>query len=241
MIISSRQNKIVKSFKNPPADSFAVEGEKLIAEALDAGLRLQHLLIAQGRETRLSVSGTVITPELSEYVSEVKSPQGVFALFERRTQSFDFTAAHRLILLDGVRDPGNVGAIARSCEAFGMDGAVLSEDSADVYNAKVVRASAGSVFRLPCVYHDLCEVITALKQSGFAVYASVLDEGAIALKTLERDAPERLAVIIGNEGQGVSAQVAALCDEKLYIPIKGAESLNAGVAAGIICYAISEM
>jgi TrmH family RNA methyltransferase len=144
------------------------------------------------------------------------------------------------VIFDGVQDPGNAGAIIRSCEAFGFDCAIFSNDSADVYNPKVVRASAGSAFRLPELRGNLCELIPKLKQvggdccAGFTVYAAALDENATPLRNIEKT--EKIAVVIGNEGRGVSDEIAALCDRKLYIPIRGAESLNASVAAGIICY-----
>jgi TrmH family RNA methyltransferase len=256
MIITSRQNSIIKQFRKPN-ESIVVEGVKLITEALNAGFVLQYLLFTEAKQELAGglflseglteanknkevsgLPGTVITSDLSEYISDTKTPQGIFAMFERKQNTLNFTTAKRIVLLDGVRDPANVGAIARSCEAFGLDGVVLSDNSADVYNPKVVRASAGSVFRLPNVRGGLSEIIPELKQAGFTIYASALDETADSLR--ETEFPDKTAVIIGSEGQGVSREALDLCDKKLYIPIKGAESLNAGVAAGIICYVIQE-
>jgi len=254
-MITSRQNSIIKLFRNQNSDEwFVVEGEKLITEALNAGFTLQHLLLTDKCKLELKLLGelklpwTVITKDLAEYISDTKTPQGMFAMFERKVSHFDFnklaSADSRVMVLDGVRDPGNVGAIVRSCEAFQFNCVLLSDDSADLFNPKVIRASAGSVFRLPSIRDELNVLIPKLKQSGFIVYASALDEKAISLSEFNKadhTTTGSVAIVIGSEGQGVSENILALCDHKLYIPIKGAESLNASVAAGIICYEMANI
>ncbi|MCL1880730.1 MAG: RNA methyltransferase [Oscillospiraceae bacterium] len=249
-MVTSRQNTLIKAFRKPSPDKFVIEGEKLIFEALSAGVLLNELLVTSKHENNpafVSLSKTVISEDLSEYISDTKSPQGVLAMFLKPNYKADFDLTNfaessRIMLLDCVADPGNVGAIIRSCEAFGFDCVILSNDSADVFNPKVVRASAGSVFRLPCVRLDLYESIVKLKQSGFLVYATALDKTAVSLENLnnsthfEGSGGQKLAIVIGNEGRGVSEKVQSVCGQKLYIPIKGAESLNASVAAGIVCY-----
>jgi len=229
-MITSRQNQVIKQFRAPPKTVFVVEGEKLIAEAIAAKFVLMHCLFTEKYAGKFH--GEVITAELSEYICDTKSPQGVFAMFERKQASFESQNAHRIMILDSIQDPGNVGAIIRSCEAFGFDCVMLSNDCADVFNSKVIRASAGSVFRLPCIYAKLPE----LNLKDFTVYGAALDKDAISLKQAKFSG--KAAIVIGNEGRGISDEVLALCDHKLYIPIKGAESLNASVAAGIICYEI---
>ena len=240
MIITSRQNTIIKAFKKPEKQSLVIEGEKLIGEALTAKFKLQYLLFTERAKHKLNLPGTVISSDLSEYISDTKSPQGVFAMFEKPQTEFDFAKSQRVMLFDSIQDPGNAGAIIRSCEAFGFDCVVLSNDSADVFNSKVIRASAGSVFRLPCVRGDLRESIPQLQEQGFAVYAAALDENAVSLRSMGRPTAGSAAIVIGNEGRGVSAEVLALCDHKLYIPISGTESLNAAVAAGVICYELGK-
>ena len=138
----------------------------------------------------------------------------------------------RIIVMDGVQDPGNVGTIIRTAEAFGFDGAVLLGACADVYSPKTLRASMGSALRFPfvcCAAEELRSVL-----GGFTVYAAMLDSSAAALGEIAF--AERSAVIIGSEGRGVSPEAAAVCDEKLYIPISGAESLNAAGAAAVIMW-----
>ncbi|MDR0197575.1 MAG: RNA methyltransferase [Oscillospiraceae bacterium] len=241
MVITSRQNPLVRLFRDGGGgDAFAVEGAKLISQALDAGFKpLNALFTAKAAERWGVLAGrldfSVISEDLSGYVSDTKTPQGAFALFARKNDAFDFTGARRLVLLDGVRDPGNAGAVARSCEAFGFDGVIFSADSADVYNGKLIRSSAGSVFRLPNYRGDLPEIIPSIKKAGFRVYAATAS-GDGADEVGGSAFAEKSAVVIGSEGQGVSEKVAALSDRKIYIPVKGVESLNAAVAAGIICY-----
>jgi TrmH family RNA methyltransferase len=234
IMITSRQNSLVRQFR-ASGDFVFVEGAKLINEAISAGFVPIHVLCTEKARLSLGDGATLITPDLSEYISDTKSPQGAFALFERKVTPVDFARARRVMLLDNVQDPGNVGAIARSCEAFGFDGLVLSQNSADLLGRKVVRASAGSVFRLPSVRGVLTDIILQMKHAGFKLYAADLDESAVPLRQLSAVGC-RLSIVTGNEGQGVSDAVRALCDGSVYIPIRGAESLNAAVAAGIICY-----
>jgi TrmH family RNA methyltransferase len=240
-MITSRQNSIIKKFRKVENEYFMVEGMKLIKEALNADFHLVELLFTE-KSQPTDLDGTVITEQLSEYISDTESPQGIFALFKRfkrhkspDSRQLDYSKQSRLCLLDGVQDPGNVGAIIRSCEAFGFDGIVMSESCVDIFNAKVIRSSAGSAFRLPCVRGDLLEIIPTLEHT---IYAAALDESAVSLREINKN--EKISVIIGNEGNGVSKSVLELCDCKLYIPIKNAESLNASVAASIICYELSQ-
>ncbi|MCL1903720.1 MAG: RNA methyltransferase [Oscillospiraceae bacterium] len=250
MNITSKQNTIIKSFKKP-GNFIVIEGAKLTSEAVASGFVPQNALFTQKAKAVYpdlfkSLSAFVISDDLSEYISDTKTPQGVFVMFNRRETHIDFSGKKRLMLLDSVQDPGNVGAILRSCEAFGFDGAILSDDSADMYSPKVIRASAGSALRLPVQRGNIKNAINEIKKSGFKVYAAALDENAIPLNRLSTVncqlstvRQSSIAVVIGNEGKGVSKETLALCDNKLYIPIKGAESLNAAVAAGIICYELT--
>ena len=144
----------------------------------------------------------------------------------------------RLVILDGVQDPGNVGTIIRTAEALGLGGVLMSEDCADVYSPKTLRASMGSVLRLPCTRCDLVQAISSLKAEGYSVYGAMLDETAQRLG--EISFPERAAVVIGSEGGGITAQVREVCSGGLYIPITGAESLNAAAAAAMILWELSK-
>ncbi|MCU1947389.1 RNA methyltransferase [Enterococcus faecium] len=142
------------------------------------------------------------------------------------------------LLLDNVQDPGNVGTMIRTADAFGMAGVLLGKGTADIYSTKVLRSMQGSNYHLPVLQKDLAEVIPVMKGKGFTVYGTELNEEAHALDKVEKT--EDFAIIMGNEGQGVSQEILSSTDQNVYIPMKGnAESLNVGVAAGIVLYHFS--
>lgn len=254
MVISSRKNDIVRHFRTLAREKklrdelevFVIEGDHLCGEVLSAELTIRCALITERARERYpeaaarlcekACSCAVITEELAEYISDTKAPQGLFAEVVKRTT--DISGAKRLVLLDGVQDPGNVGTIIRTAEALGIGGALLSQGCADIYSPKTLRASMGSVFRLPCISCDMAEMITTLKADGFAVYGSMLDETAQRLGEIAF--PDKAAVVIGSEGGGISDEVRAACTGGLYIPITGAESLNAASAASIILWELSK-
>ncbi|MCL2697731.1 MAG: RNA methyltransferase [Oscillospiraceae bacterium] len=265
MIITSRQNPQVAHFRALMRDRkarlesglFAVEGEKLFHEAVASGLKPEQILLTEKfsqkndnfcKKAANLCNIDIISDDLAEYISDTKSPQGVFfslPLLDKfsklstlinstgtsRASASQTTAARfRVIALDEVQTPGNVGAIIRSCDAFGVDALLLSESCADIHSPKVIRSAMGSAFRLPVYRGGLVE----LKTLGFTVIGAALSDKAE--KLTDFSFPEKSVVVIGSEGAGISAQVLALCDSEIYIPIKNAESLNAAVAASIIIY-----
>lgn len=249
MVITSRKNDAVKRFRELSREKklrdeqgvFVIEGDHLCGEAAKLGFEPVLVLATEKALEKYPQTAallrekceiTVISDDLAEYISDTRSPQGLFAEVHRKPQSKpDGT---RLLILDGVQDPGNVGTMLRTAEALGIDGVVLSENCADIYSPKTLRSAMGSVFRIPCITGGLTEIITRLKAEGFAVYGAMLDETASALGTVEF--PEKCAVVIGSEGRGISDTVKAVCTGGLYIPIIGAESLNAAAAAAVICW-----
>lgn len=140
----------------------------------------------------------------------------------------------KLLLLDGIQDPGNVGTMIRTAFAFGL-GVVCGNGTANPYLPKVVRSTAGAICRAYVEKADLTSLIPLLKQDGYLICGSALDENARAAERTEG----KTAVIIGSEGKGMSKEVSALCDRTYYIPINNVESLNAAVAAGILMYVVS--
>jgi TrmH family RNA methyltransferase len=252
MNISSRKNPSVKKFREISRErkareeycEFAVEGYKLCAEALDAGFIPTSAFVTESAQKKypeicmaLEKFGTdVITEDVSEYISDTKTPQGVFITVGIPEKKIDFKNSPngKYILLDGLQDTGNIGTVIRTGEALGIDGVIVSKDCADIYSPKVVRGSMGSLFRLPVIKADLVATITEMKTEGYDVYAAMLDETAERLSEVKFG--NKAAVIIGNEGNGVSEKVADTAGRKIYIPITSAESLNAAVAASIICW-----
>lgn len=256
-VITSRKNRSVRMMRDLLGDInyrreigfFAVEGDHLcgeLADCVDTELYAVYFLYTEKAAKKYPETvkkvlekayfSAVITEELSEYISDTKSPQGLFMATETFWVKMPENA-RRLIVLDNVQDPGNVGTIIRAAEAFGMDGIILFRNCADRFSPKTLRASMGSVFRMP-----ICSVyyVEDLKKhlEGFTVYGAMLDENARRLG--EVTFPEKTAIVIGSEGRGISPENAEICDEKIYIPIKGAESLNAAMAASVLLWELSK-
>ena len=172
-------------------------------------------------------------------VAETVTPQGVIAIVRMPEYSVGNMIAGgktRLLLLESLRDPGNLGTILRTAEAAGMSGVVLSADSVDAFNPKVVRSTMGAILRVPfCYAEDFPKTLTKLKESGVKLYAAHL-KGSVPYT--EASYGDRIGILIGNEANGLTDEVTALADERIRIPMEGqAESLNAAVAAAILMYA----
>jgi len=229
---------------------FAVEGEKLFHEALSCGLKPHEILITEKfaaknadfcKKAENLCNIDIISADLGEYISDTKSPQGVFftlPLLDKFSKSGTIYNSVHIIALDNLQDPGNVGAIIRSCDAFGVCALLLSENCADINASKVIRSAMGSAFRLPMYRGALTETLCELKEKGFTVIGATLSENAEKLQSFAF--PAKCVVVIGSEAQGISAEVRALCDFEVYIPIKNAESLNAAVAASVIIYELQK-
>ena len=254
-IVSSRKNanvRLLRQFLREKSARdehgiFAVEGDHLCGELIRAGFKVTFAAYTEKAAAKYPDTAAmlkekadtviVITEELSEYISDTKSPQGLFAAAEIQDGASVLDEnARKIVVLDGVQDPGNVGTVIRAAEALGADGAVLVNGCADTWSPKTLRASMGSVFRLPVINAAADDLPKLL--SGFTVYGAMLDSTAKRLG--EEKFPEKTAVVIGSEGAGISPKVAELCGEKIYIPIKGAESLNAAMAAAIILWELGK-
>lgn len=225
---------------------YLIEGFHLVEEALKASVKYREILATEAALSRLAQLGLAydegklikISQSVASHLSSTKNSQDIFMTVKiNQPEHFAFSYG-KWVLLDDLADPGNVGTIIRTADAAGFDGVILSNKTVDLYNPKVQRSMQGSQFHLNLIKADLPDVIASLKAADIPVYASLLDP---ASKQLGDFVPvAQVALIIGNEAHGVSPEIAALADEKLYIPIKGrAESLNAAVAAGIMIYHFS--
>ena len=222
---------------------FVCESAKLVGEAV--ALRLaQALFIEKGREMEYAPmieqaesAGCelyVVSTAVMQAVSTAKTPQGVVCT-ARIPKPPKALTGHRLVALDGVQDPGNVGTIIRTADAAGLDGVLLSNQCADVFSPKVLRATMGSIFRMNLrTTDDLPGELTKLREKGYSILSSQLD----GTPFYERQGvAERFALIIGNEGNGVSEQVQQTATHRVRLPMRGgAESLNAAIAAAIMMY-----
>ena len=215
---------------------FLVEGRKMVEEALHSRFPVEAVLADESRLAELSLPANVPVYALPEHVlaavCDTKTPQGVAAVV-RMTGSESLGS--RLVALDGVQDPGNVGTIIRTADAAGLDGVLLSAQCADAFSPKVLRATMGSVFRMGIrVTEDLPGELTRLKEAGVSVLSSQLD----GTPFYEREpVGERFCLVIGSEGNGVTPEVQQVATHRVKLPMRGgAESLNAAVAAGIMMY-----
>ncbi len=224
---------------------FVIEGPKLAFEAIKSGFEITSAYITEDARKKYTESAElikkhvdidIISSDISEYISDTKAPQGVFVTAKIKTNKLSdaVSCGRRFLVLDRLQDAGNVGTIIRTCDAFSLGGIIVSEDCADVYSPKTVRSTMGSIFRVPVFRYSLVNSLDFLANNGYNVYAAMLDSTAERLDKVEF--PQKTAVVIGNEGNGISDEVAAHCNKKIYIPMNNAESLNAAVAASVICW-----
>jgi TrmH family RNA methyltransferase len=252
--VSSRQNALVKDLRKalsqgePTFDGhLAIEGVRIIEEAIRSGLRFQAIFFSDGGSAHAArllpqigsqVEILLLPDEVFVSAVSTESPQGVAALVKLRSHKLDDlleSASNSLLIgVAGIQDPGNLGTIIRSAEAFGARAVLLGEKTVSHFNPKAVRGSAGSIFREPLLRVKLAESIAALKQQGIRVLATSSHKG----KPLhEADFTGAAMIVVGNEGAGVPQEILSLADELVTIPHSPrVESLNAGIAASILLY-----
>ena len=220
---------------------YIVEGLKMVCEALPLGL-VAALLIDMDKldvyKTMADSAGCevyCVSHHILSAVCDTKTPQGIAALVKLLPAPQPYQLGPRIIVLDGVQDPGNVGTILRTADAAGFSGALLSQECADLYAPKTLRATMGSIFRLKAlVAPSLAESLAHLKREGYSLLSGELNGTPFYER---RNVGSRLCLVIGSEGNGVSPVISALCTHRLTLPMRGgAESLNAAVAAGIMMY-----
>lgn len=248
-IISSKNNNVIKQAKKlltsakarRDSQLFVLEGARLCFDVLCSDYSVDTLLITQhimdkypDQSAQLADTADhcyLITDDVAQKLGDTTTSQGIFLLCRMVARAND-SYGSRVIVLDNVQDPSNVGAIIRTAEALGIDTAVIG-GGCDIYNPKALRASMGSALRLSIVEsRDLVSTLSELQDEGYSTYATVPDSSAQSITSL--DLGDRVACVIGNEANGVSQPVMDVCDARITIPMLGrAESLNASVAASI--------
>ena len=212
---------------------YLCEGHKLLGEALTRGARVRYVLALEGERLPTLPDYTevyTVSESLMAGLSPVKTPQGVLAVCVIPQEKTALEGRCHIVL-DGLQDPGNVGTILRTADAFGVDGVVLTEDCADPYNPKCVRASMGAVFKNNFIFCPRQEIPALF--AGRTLYAADMNGNVTAGKSNLSDC----AVIIGTEGSGVSEFLKKAATGILSIPMEpGAESLNAAMAATVIMW-----
>jgi TrmH family RNA methyltransferase len=252
--VEGRHNALVKDLRTAfargeltPAGDCAIEGLRIVEEAIRSGLRLHAVLFSESGTSRAER----LLPQLGAHVETISlpdklfasvvpsdAPQGVAALVRLKTFSLDDVMERArfgpLVAIVGVQDPGNLGTILRSAEAFGAGGVLLGEGTVSAFNSKVIRGSAGSVFRLAVAKAKLADLLPRLKPLGIRTLATSSHKG-VPLPDANLQLP--IAFLIGGEGSGVPRDLFARVDETIAIPhASQVESLNAGVAASIVLY-----
>ncbi len=239
---------------------YRFDGIKLVCEAVKRGVEIELLLIKESSQASLAeraeqlyslklgdikCSILTLSDSVFDKISEENAPEGIIAVakYDRDRHrsiadisSLEYETSERLILLESLRDPQNVGAVFRAAAAFGVERIIMSRDCADIYNSKTVRASMGTLFSVKIDRVDsIPKTVELLRASGRRVFASALDENAEKLGSFS---PQRGdCVIIGNEGHGLCEETVAACTKSVYIPMAdGVESLNAATAAAVILW-----
>lgn len=264
-LITSRQNSLLVELHKlsdrkhrTRSGLFRFDGVKLTSEALSRDVRLHAVLLREsnaeavservlgmcGKPFPTSARVVRVADHVFDALSEESAPEGVICVAHMQNELHapwqDAPPTdERVMLLESVRDPSNLGAIIRSAAAFGIDRLIVSDDCADMYNAKTVRASMGTLFsqRIDRAT-DLAAAIEALRASGRRVFAAALDESAEQLGDFPIQKGD--CAVIGNEGHGLSQRVIAACGRTVYIPMtERAESLNAAVAASVLMWTFS--
>ncbi len=214
--------KLNKASFRKEEKKFIVEGPHLVKEARLKGVLLEAYSIEE-KEDYIEIPEAIMKKicNTDTVVSEI----GLCKMVEASELS------NRLLVLDGVQDPGNMGALMRSAKAFGFNTIVLGDGSVDIYNDKVIRSSQGAIFKLNFIHKNLLDFIPTLKD--YDVYGTNVVNGISLDKVLKN---KKMAIILGNEGKGISPSLNAILKQNIYIPMDNTESLNVSVAGGIIMY-----
>ncbi len=247
---------------------FVLDGIKLFEEAVKSGAEIDTVYISSEKEEQylpfitLALQGELyattrvirLETSLFERISREKSPQGVITLVKyldkiqniikiNKVTTFlnDGVSAQGILLLNGIQDPGNLGAVIRSAVAFGKNKIILDTDCVDIYHPRVLRATLGGIFRLRVMYAEhLAACVEDLRTAGRRVFAAELRGGSVSLQGAGVQPTD--CIVLGNEGHGISPAVSRACNGSVYLPIApGTESLNAAVAASIFLWETREV
>ncbi|MEB7772688.1 TrmH family RNA methyltransferase [Kurthia gibsonii] len=244
--IESLSNSLVKYWKKlattrkerDQSGEFLVEGFHLVEEALQ-GTDVLNLIVREGVEipTTWNVDNIYmveVTAAIAAELAETERTQGIFA--HCKQPDFEVKSSwKKFLLIDAVQDPGNVGTMIRTADAAGMDAVILGKGSADPFNPKTIRSTQGSIFHLPVLRGELVDWVEQLQERDIPIYGTALDATSVVYNQVQKT--PSFAVIMGNEGSGISKELLTKTTKNVIIPIMGgAESLNVAVATGIVLY-----
>ena len=241
MYISSGNNEFIKEtakLKDKKyrdiTNTFLIEGEHLVKEAIKNEL-VNTIIVLEDYNYETNLKKIIVTNEVMKKLSDNPSVPRIMAIVNKK----EFTrVGNKVIILDRLQDPGNLGTIIRSAAAFGFNTLILSDDTVDLYNPKVIRSTQGMLFNVNIKRCDIKEEITSLKEKDYLILGTKVNGGT---DVRGYSVNKKFALVIGNEGQGISDEVLSLCEDYLYINMnRKCESLNAGVAASILMYELGD-
>ena len=238
MIITSLENNKIKDLVKlqskkyrDSTNMFLIEGEHLVEEVKKTGL-LKEIFVVDGDPFSIDVPITYVSTEVMKKISTTDTYTNVVGLCEKKNSNE--IIGNKILLLDDIQDPGNLGTIVRSSVAFNVDTIILSPNTVDLYNSKVLRSTQGMFSHINIITMDLYDAIAELKSRNITVYGTNVNEGVDVRNISDTS---NYALIMGNEGNGVHQNIQDMCDKNLYIKMSNnTESLNVGVACSILLY-----
>ena len=240
MLYTSINNDYIKSIKKLDqkkhrdlTNTFIVEGKHLIEEAIKNN-SLKTLVLLENEKYPFNGETKYVSNQVMKYITNLDTNTNMIGICTKNEKK---EVKGNVIVLDNIQDPGNLGTIIRSAQAFNIDTVIISLDSVDLYNPKVIRATQGLIFGMNIIIADVEEEIKKLKEKDYTIYGTKVDGGK-ELKSIEKT--DKFVIIMGSEGQGVKKELLDLCDEYLYINMNpNCESLNVAVATSVIMYELS--
>ena len=252
-VISSKDNDLIKHIRKlkdkkyrDENQEYIIEGVKLIEEAVKENAEIKKVIVCDDTTRTYEIPTNVmleiakyecvyVTEKIFNMITQVTNPQGIMAIVKKNVTNSEIDySQHIIVVLDGVQDPGNLGTILRTVDSVGLSQIIVSKETADAFNPKVVRSTMGAIFRVKIIEsEDLQETIKQMKKHHFKLMVTSLqtDRSIYDIELNKR------IIVIGNEANGVSKEIQDMADEKVKIPMLGkTESLNASVATGIILY-----
>ena len=253
-VISSKDNELVKHIKKlkdkkyrNENNEYIIEGVKLIEEAVKENAKIKKVIICEDTTRTYEIPTNImlgiakyecvyVTDKIFSFITQVTNPQGIMAIVEKNTkgQEIDYTQ-DIIIALDDVQDPGNLGTILRTADSVNLKQIIITKNTADPYNPKVVRSTMGAIYRVKVIEcDDLLETLKQVKRNKFKVLVTSLGDNSKNIYDMKYN---KKVLVIGNEANGVEERIMNMADEKVKIPMLGrTESLNAAVATGIVLY-----
>ena len=244
-IITSKTNSVVKNTKKLHQKkyrktSYLIEGWHLFEEAVQAGAKIEKIFVLAEYAARLGdyPQTVLVTEEILLDLADSQTPQGIVAVIQKEEERLPDFSQGKYLFLEDVQDPGNVGTMIRTADAAGFSGVIVSSKSADIYSLKTLRSMQGSHFHLPIYRMPVETFVEEAKKGNLPILATTLSQNSKDYRELAQ--LEDFALVMGNEGKGISPFMADQADQLVHITMKGqAESLNVAIAAGILMFYLS--